>query len=39
MERTTERHEVVVIGAGQSGLAAAHGIAKRGIDDVSEGSR
>ncbi|MGH2445539.1 MAG: flavin-containing monooxygenase [Candidatus Limnocylindria bacterium] len=29
-----ERHEVVIIGAGQCGLAAAHGLAKRGIDFV-----
>lgn len=29
-----ERHEVVVIGAGQCGLAAAHELAKHGIDFV-----
>ena len=34
MELQTERHEVVVIGAGQCGLAAAHDLAKRGIDFV-----
>jgi putative flavoprotein involved in K+ transport len=34
MERQPERHEVVVIGAGQCGLAAAHDLAKRGIDFV-----
>ncbi|HET6746299.1 MAG TPA: FAD-dependent oxidoreductase [Candidatus Limnocylindria bacterium] len=34
MNRHHERHEVVVIGAGQCGLAAAHDLAKRGIDFV-----
>lgn len=34
MERQPERHEVVVIGAGQCGLVAAHDLAKRGIDFV-----
>ncbi len=29
-----ERHEAIVIGAGQAGLAAAHHLAKRGIDHV-----
>lgn len=31
---TIERHEAVIIGAGQSGLAAAYYLAKRGIDFV-----
>ena len=30
----TERHDVIVIGAGQSGLAAAHHLARRGVDFV-----
>lgn len=30
----TERHEVIVIGAGQSGLAAAQQLARRGLDFV-----
>jgi putative flavoprotein involved in K+ transport len=34
MERQPEWHEVVVIGAGQCGLAAAHDLAKRGVDFV-----
>ena len=34
MERQPEWHDVVVIGAGSSGLAAAHDLAKRGIDFV-----
>jgi putative flavoprotein involved in K+ transport len=34
MDPETENHEVVVIGAGQSGLAAAHDLAIRGIDFV-----
>lgn len=29
-----ERHEAIVIGAGQGGLSAAHHLAKRGIDHV-----
>ncbi|HUF07021.1 MAG TPA: FAD-dependent oxidoreductase [Candidatus Binatia bacterium] len=29
-----ERHEAIVIGAGQAGLSAAHYLAKRGIDHV-----
>jgi putative flavoprotein involved in K+ transport len=32
--RADERHEVVVIGAGQSGLAAGYHLARRGIDFV-----
>jgi putative flavoprotein involved in K+ transport len=34
MSSHPERHEVVVIGAGQSGLAAANALSKRGIDFV-----
>ncbi len=31
-EPTTERHEVVIIGAGQAGLAAGYHLARRGIE-------
>jgi len=34
VQATTERHATVVIGAGQSGLAASHHLTKRGIDHV-----
>jgi putative flavoprotein involved in K+ transport len=33
-ERTPERHDTIVIGAGQGGLSAAHSLARRGIDFV-----
>lgn len=33
-DRSVERHEVVVIGAGQAGLAAAYHLAKRGIEFI-----
>jgi putative flavoprotein involved in K+ transport len=34
IDTNRERHEVVIIGAGQCGLAAAHDLAKREIDHV-----
>lgn len=34
MARSDEQHEVVVVGAGQSGLAAGYHLARRGIDFV-----
>jgi putative flavoprotein involved in K+ transport len=34
VEQTMERHEVVVIGAGQAGLAAGYHLARRGIEFV-----
>lgn len=34
MSMQSEQHEVVVIGAGQSGLAASYHLARRGIDHV-----
>ena len=34
MDTNAERHEVVVIGAGQTGLAAAYHLARRGIEFV-----
>jgi putative flavoprotein involved in K+ transport len=34
MTNQSERHEVVVIGAGQSGLAAGYNLARRGLDFV-----
>lgn len=34
MERSDEQHDVVVVGAGQTGLAAGYHLARRGIDFV-----